>query len=216
MSEHNWRVLSYDHRGSGASTAPIESTTFDNLVADVFAVLDASGIEQCVLAAMSMGASIALAAALQQPQRFSGLVIVNGAYFRETPLAQDPFFQGLQDNYVQTLGRFVTACVPEQDRDHIKRWGRQILDRASPEAAIALYRMTGAIDLRTELSRITLPTLILHGDADPLISTASARWLAETMPKAKLVLINGAGHVPIMTRPHDVTREIMSFFGARS
>jgi pimeloyl-ACP methyl ester carboxylesterase len=212
LLSESWHTISYDHRGSGATLTPLETLTFDNLVADVFAVLEAYGIERCVLAAMSMGAAVALAAALQQPQRFSGLVLVNGAYYRETPLEQDPFFHGLNTNYAQTLDRFAAACVPEPNSDPIRRWGRQILERASPEAALRLYQMTGAIDLRGDLSRMTLPTLILHGDADPLVSVKSARWLAETLPNAKLVLVNGAGHVPIMTRQHEVTREIMDFF----
>ncbi len=212
LLSENWRVLSFDHRGSGATIAPIESITFDNLVGDVFAVLDAHGIDQCLLAAMSMGAAVAFAAALKHPQRFSGLVIVNGAYYRETPLDIDPFFRGLRQDYAQTLDRFVSACVPEQQSDPIKRWGRQILDRASPEAAIALYQMAAAVDLRHDLHGLTLPTLILHGDADPLVSTASARWLVEALPNARLVLLHGAGHVPVMTRPLEVAREIESFF----
>src|SRR5690242_13878596 len=100
---------------------------------------------------MSMGASVAMGAALREPARFSGLVIVNGAYYRDTPEGRDPFLLGLQTDYAQALAHFVEGCVPEPDSAHIKRWGRQILDRASPEAAIALYHMAGAVDPRPDL-----------------------------------------------------------------
>jgi pimeloyl-[acyl-carrier protein] methyl ester esterase len=166
-----------------------------------------------VLAAMSMGAGVALGAALRKPDRITELVLVDPISLRGGPRESDPFFQALSENYPQAVDRFVDACVPEPDSDHIKRWGRQILDRASQDAAIALYRVGMSIDLRNDLGRITQPTLILHGDADAIAPLESSLWLAEALPNARLVVLNGAGHVPIMTRPHEVAREIRSFFG---
>jgi pimeloyl-ACP methyl ester carboxylesterase len=208
----DWRTLAYDHRGSGATVAPVESITFETLVSDVFAVLDAYGVKRCVLAAMSAGAAVAFAAALQQPERFSGLVIVDSLNLRDGPQAASQFLGALQKNYAGALDFFANACVPEKDSEHIKRWGRKILDRADPEAAIALFRMGQAIDLRADLARVTQPTLILHGDADVIAPLDSAEWLAGTLPNARLVVLRGAGHVPIMTRPADVAREITAFF----
>ena len=56
----DWHTIAYDHRGSGATVAPPASITFARLVDDLFAVLDALGVEQCVLAAESSGALTAL------------------------------------------------------------------------------------------------------------------------------------------------------------
>ena len=207
----NWHTLAYDHRGSGATIAPTESITFDRLVDDVFSVLDAYQVERSFMAAESAGAAVAFGAALKNPQRIAGLIIVDGYYFSATANENDAFLAGLKSNYPATLDAFVHACVPEEDCDHIKRWGRQILDRASPEAAIALYRATNPIDLRSQLGRISQRTLILHGDADKLVPVESAHWLAKTLPNAKLVVLSGAGHVPTMTRPREVAQEILRF-----
>ena len=127
----------------------------------------------------------------------------------------DPFLNGLITHYPQTLERFVEACVPEPDSDHLKRWGRQILDRAAPAAAIALYRLTGTIDLRADLPRITQPTLILHGSADALVSVDAAQWLARTLPDAHLNVFEGAGHVPTVTRPQEVAHAIDDYFAGK-
>lgn len=212
----NWRVLSYDHRGSGITVAPVETITFDNLVADVFAVLDALGVERCVLAAMSMGAAVALGAALRQPERISGLVLVDSLDLRGTSSGgEDMFLMGLTHDYPRALEGFINACVPEKDSEHIKQWGRQILNRASQEAAIALYKMSRTISIRDELQHITQPTLIIHGDMDRLAPIESAHWLADAIPNAELKIIEGAGHVPILTRPDAVAQEIQRFFTDR-
>lgn len=209
----NWRVIAYDHRGSGVTVAPVESITFDRLVDDVFVVMDAYEVERCVLAAMSMGAAIALGAALRRPERISGLVLANSLDLRGTTTeGQDMFLMGLTHDYPRMLEVFIQGCVPEPDSDHIKSWGRHILNRASQEAAIALYRMSKTITIRDDLSRITQPTLLIHGDADSLAPLGSARWLAEQLPDATLKVIEGAGHVPILTRPEAVAEEIQRFF----
>lgn len=206
-----WHTIAYDHRGSGATQTSIESISMDSLVDDVFAVMDAFKVEQCVLAAMSMGAAVALQAALKRPERFTGLVIVNGLYYRP-PTEEDIFLEGLRYNYASALDYFADSCVPEEDGAAVKQWGRQILDRATQEAAIHLYELASSIDLRAEIGRIEHPTLVIHGAADPLVPLDAARWLANTLPHGTLTILPDAGHVPIMTRPQLVAREINAFF----
>lgn len=208
----NWHTISYDHRGTGATTAPVESITFDRLVQDVFAVLDAYNVEQCVLAAESAGAAVAITAVLQQPHRFSGLVIVDGLYYRVVPSSQDAFFRGLEMNYPYTLDMFAQACVPEKINTHIRRWGRQILDRASQESAMALYRVMDGLDLRESVKQLTTPTLIIHGSADAILSVQAAHHLADLLPSAQLTIIDGANHIPTMTHPQEVAQAITVMF----
>lgn len=208
----NWRTLAYDHRGAGATVAPIETITFDTLVDDLFAVLDAYGVERCIVAAESAGALTALAAALKRPGRVEGLVIVDGLAFRPAQSGPDRMRAGLLADYAATLDWFAAACTPEPDVAPIRRWGRQILDRASLAAALALYDLSGSVDLRPDLARITQKTLIIHGDADAILPLDGARWLAEALPNAQLVVLEGAGHVPTLTRPQEVAHAIMSYF----
>lgn len=208
-----WYTIGFDHRGAGATMAPMESITFDRLVDDVFAVMDAYGVEEAVLAGESAGAAVVLGAALKQPARVRGLVIVSGRYFA-TPASPDQFALGLRHQYAATLDAFVDASVPEPDSVAIKHWGRQILDRAAPEAALALYELGNRVDLRGEVARITQPTLIIHGERDRLVPVVAARDLAYALPQAELVLLAGAGHVPTMTRADEIVAAISSFFGS--
>lgn len=208
----SWRTIAYDHRGAGAAIAAPESISLPALVDDLFAVLDAFSVDQCVLAAESAGAAVALQAALQQPQRFSGLVVVDGLYHRERPSGADPFVGALQADFQATLDWFADACVPEPDSAAIRRWGRQILARSTPAAAIQLYECLYGVDLRSQVQQIAQPTLILHGDADTIVPVGAAEWLAAQLPSSQLVILPGAGHVPTMTRPSAVATAIDQFF----
>ena len=209
-----WRTIAYDHRGTGATIAPTESITFDRLVDDVFAVMDALEIERCVLAAESAGALTALAAARKEPDRIVGLVLVDALSYQPPLGENDPFLQGLQYQYAATIDRFVTACLPEPDSEHIKRWGRQILGRASQPAAIALDRSSSEPDLRPDFGNIRQPALILHGEADAIVPIEEAQRLAAALPNARVTVVPGAGHVPTMTRPQVIADAINHFLTA--
>jgi pimeloyl-ACP methyl ester carboxylesterase len=204
-----WRVAAYDHRGTGATACPVESITIDNMVDDIFAVADALGLTRPVLAAESAGATTVLLAALRQPERFAGLVLVDGL-IHHGRAAVDPFAAGLRADFDTTVTAFAAACVPESEPDAaaVRRWGVQILGRSGQAAAIALYESVAGIDLRPRLGEVALPVLVIHGTADALVSQADAHVLANTLPNAALHLIPGAGHVPTMTRPDEVAAAI--------
>lgn len=210
----SWRTIAYDHRGTGATIAPVESITFQRLVEDVFAVMDTLGIERCVLAAESAGALTALAAAHKRPDRIAGLALVDPLYYQAPVRDDNPFLQGLQHQYAATIDWFVAACVPEPDSDHIRCWGQQILGRASQAAAIALYRSSSEPDLRGELGDIRQPALVLHGAADAIVPIEEAQRLASALPHAHLSIVPGAGHVPTMTHPQVIADAINHFFAA--
>ena len=210
----SWRTVAYDHRGTGATIAPVESISVENLVADLFAVLDKLNIEKCVLAAESAGGMIAVNAVLQQPERFDGLVLVDALLHNEDDGSDAGFIQGLQTNYMATIGGFVDACVPtnEQNSVEIRSWGRKILARATSEAAIRLLECTHGIDLRSKLSQIQQRTLILHGDADALVPLSDSEYMASQIPNGHLHVVKGAGHVPTVTRPIEVAQVIDQYF----
>jgi pimeloyl-ACP methyl ester carboxylesterase len=212
LLSRNWYTIAYDHRGCGATEAMIPSISHEQLLDDLIAVLDAYGIERAIVAAESAGALTALAAAQAHPGRVAGLVLVAGRDPRHRARQDEPFYNALQSNYTSALDQFVEACVPEANSQHLKRWGRHILDRATPAAALALYGLEAPAALLEQLPTIAQPTLIVHGSADVIAPLAAAQWLAQTLPQAKLVVVEGAGHVPTMTRPGEVVRAIEQFF----
>ena len=208
-----WHTIAYDHRGTGATASPVGSITVENMVGDVFAVLDQLEVDDCVLAAESAGCLIALLAAQQQSQRIKGLVLAGSVVYRPAPPDDDVFLKGLKHNYQATLDWFVDACVPEPNSSVIKRWGRQILARAGQEAAIQLYECVLGLDLRPKLAQIPQPVLLLHGECDTIAPLEDAKWTASQLPNCELHVFKETGHVPTITRPQEVAEAINRFFG---
>ncbi|MCA9997890.1 MAG: alpha/beta hydrolase [Anaerolineales bacterium] len=207
-----WRTVGIDHRGTGATLAGTEGVSFAQMADDLLAVLDQLGIEQCVLAAESSGTAVALTAAQQQPERFEGLVLVGGLYYRPDSAEPDRFLMGLERGYETAVNQFITTCLPETNSPAIHQWANKILMRASQDAAIALYKANFGLDLRPILRHITTPTLIIHGDADRIVPVAAAHWLATQLPNNQFTILPGAGHAPMMTMPHEVAAAINNTF----
>ena len=213
-----WRVVVYDHRGSGETPVPSEDITADALVDDVFGVMNALKIETCTLAGFSAGAVTALRAALRHLDRFEGLMLLNGSGGVKVPDAEiKPRVAPSQwpgDTHLERLEWFATMCTPEPDALHIRRWAVNLLSRATPEAAEAsfLTQPSQTLDWPAELGRLSLPTLLVHGELDPLVDVKDMEYLQSLLPQSKLVIMEGSGHLPAMTRPQDVAREINEFF----
>ena len=209
-----WHTVAYDHRGTGVTIAAADSISIENMVNDLFAVMDKLEIEKCVLAAESAGGFVAISAVLQQPERFEGLVLVDVMYARKTPQGDPPFAIGLKTNFEKTVQDFVDACVPETEPNsaEVRAWGRKIIFRASQASAVKLNECTYGIDFRPQVSKISLPTLIIHGDNDVLVPLSDAEWLASSIPNSHLSILKGAGYVPTVTRPREIAEEINRYF----
>jgi pimeloyl-ACP methyl ester carboxylesterase len=203
-----WRCIGFDHRGSGATSSGAEEITRERLVADLSSVLDACNVDRCVLAGESAGGITALDAAAAAPDRFAGLVLVDSLPSVTREVVAD-LIEGSRRDYRATVARFVEACVPEKDAEHLKRWGRQMLMRSDGETAAQLLECL--IGRPPNLSAITMPTLVLRGELDTIAPPEAAATLADGIRGASFRMIPGAGHVPTVTAPDAVAREIESW-----
>ena len=210
----DWRCVAYDHRGSGASTHSSSPITVAAQVDDLFAVMDAQGVQRCVLGAESAGVGIALEAALRAPHRFTGLVLVDGSWGRPPPGSMDGFIASLEADYEGGLKAFIDRCLPEPHSEDARRWGLHILRRAPLRHAVELLRCRSQLTAQDHLRDIALPTLMVHGELDSVTAPASSKTLATSLPNAELHLLPGLGHVPIVTAPALVAGLIRQRFAA--
>ena len=156
---------------------------------------------------------VVLEAALRQPERFSGLVLVDGRYSGAPSPRTDALIAGCKANFNATMDAFVAACTPEPGCDAERAWGQLICKRSNAVAAVQMLECVQGLEFAPRLGAIRCPTLVLHGSLDSIAPLASSEQLVAAIPGAKLVVAEGAGHVPTVTRPDWVAQQINAFFG---
>jgi 3-oxoadipate enol-lactonase len=209
----DWRCVSVDHRGTGASTHR-GTITVDAMADDLLAVADALKLGPCVLAAESAGAAVALRAVQRAPDRFIGQVLVGAAWQRTDAGASDAFIASLRRDYTGTLRAFIDNCLPETDSAELRRWALQMMTRSSVDDAVDLLRCREQIASADQFARLPLQTLLIHGEHDRIAPVQGSRALAELLASAELQVLPGLGHVPIVTSPAQ-SAALIDEFGKR-
>lgn len=208
------RCVGYDHRGSGESPAPPETISKQSYVNDLFGIMDKLGIEKYYLGGESFGGAIALLAALQKSERFKGLILVDTNLPNVRPIDEErkQFINFIKSDHYAAMEAFIESVFPEPNIEHKKRWGLHICLRPDPEVAVRNLELAAEGEIDYPLRGIKIPTLIVYGDKDGDYVIESSRYLERTLPDAELVVVEGAGHVPIVTRTQEVLDAINKRF----
>lgn len=210
----NWRCVSYDHRGVGESPAPIDSITIDTLVDDLFGVMDALNIDKCILAGESFGGTIAALAVLKHPERFEGLVMVDTSGPNPVPLTDDrkQFIGLMKTDFKKAMELFIEGIFPEPNSEHYKRMGLSIVMRPGKEVAVQHMQIMSQGEGNVPIQDIKIPTLVIYGSLDSPSVIENSKYLVNIIPNAELKLVEGAGHVPVVTKPFEVVEAIEKRF----
>lgn len=208
-----WRVVGFDHDGVGQSRGPLDGIGLERHVQTLLSVLDAQAVERCVVAGDSANAAVAVEAVLRAPERFAGLVIVNGHVWGFDRPEVRRFVDGLQHRFEPTVDFFVQLVFPEPDSAHLQQWLRSIIHETGGAAAARQLEAHFGVDLRPRLAQVRIPTLVVHGALDAVSPKAldDARELARLIPGARLELIEDAGHLPLLSRPDTVASLLEPF-----
>jgi class 3 adenylate cyclase len=203
------RVVQFDARGIGLSdpVSPVEPPTLEQWVDDAICVLDACGCGEAVLFAPRDSTLQAVMLATAHPARVSKMVIVNGfARFRRAddyPAgipgdALDTFLESSIEGVpgTEAIGPddFLTAGAPSVAADAAFRawWDRAGRQGASPATAKAILAVGYAADVRPLLPTVSVPTLVLHRRDESVFRIGHGQYLADHIPGAKLVELDGA------------------------
>jgi 3-oxoadipate enol-lactonase len=221
----DFRVITYDQRGHGASGTPAEAKDYSagHLARDLVGVLDALGLDRVAVVGFSMGGGPALGLALAQPQRVSHLILADvGAG------ADDAWrMQWLTRRWIGFLDHGGwDELLPDMLRSELFRpyTQRRALTRAHMAGLIARTPLTGLrhtlsevlakrrslFRMRGPLQGIRVPTLITLGQHDGMCRNA-ARLMAETIPSALLHRIADAGHMAPLEQPEAFNHVVRDF-----
>ena len=209
-----FRVLAFDPAGNGRSGRPATGYDHDTIAAQTLAVLDATGTARASVVCFSRSTWQGLLLAAQQPDRVERLVIVACAA-TETPRA--PAFHTVKDRYEGWEGynanywrahhreflefffrQVFTEPHSTKPIEDAVRWGLE----TTPEILVATVdEGRSATPLAELLSRVRVPTLVVHGTADAVRPIALAERVHADVAGSTLVAFEGAGHAPHVRDP---------------
>ncbi len=210
----NFRTYSFDFWGFGESRRKSTYESIQNYSDQVIRFLDELGIDRCLLVGHSMGGMVALKTAINHPRRISRVAAVGAPIVGDSlswllklidrPIMADafarvPWFRRYM--FHRFLGETTDPAVEE------------ILDDSVKSSSTTLRNAVGSMwrtDLRPELSRLSVPTLIVHGGRDEIVQPNQAD-LFDDIPVAEVVVMPESRHFPFLDEP-EVFNDILIRF----
>lgn len=218
-----YRTIAMDHRDTGDSDEVSEEYTPADLADDAAALLRTLGVARAHVVGISLGGFTALQFALRHPDQLDKLVLVSTSAGGPTHVQPAPEIAmllmpapGMEigeraiRNYSHIMAAEFVAAHPEA----LQRIAETARYRPmSPDGYGRQLRAALSQNVAGSLHRITAPTLIIHGDLDPLVPPQNGAHLAAHIPGARHLVYPGVGHIPIIERASDFNRDVLAFLG---
>jgi pimeloyl-ACP methyl ester carboxylesterase len=218
LSAH-FRCIAYELPSGHRDRARVRRYAHDDLVADVWALLDHLELRQSYILGSSFGSTIVLKAMHARPERLPRGILQGGLAYR--PLRR-------AERFLAYLGRFLPgemARLPLREKVLLKAAGGGFKEmfpdvwnhylHCSGRARLAAFAsqayMLRDLDLRPILPGVRQPVLLICGDQDRVVPRPFAEVLLQGLPNAGRVVIEGCGHVPSYTHPEVLAEVIRQF-----
>ena len=206
-------LVRYDARGNGLSDRNVDHVSFDAFVTDLETVVDAAGLTRFALLGISQGCAVSIEYAVRHPERVSHLILYGGAAqgFRRRPLtpAEKEEHDALMTLMRVGWGRenpafrqmFTSQFIPGGTKEQADWFNELQRVTVSGEMAARTLEAHGEKDVTPLLSRVTVPTLVMHARDEARVPFELGRRMAAGIPGARFVPLNGRNHLFLETEP---------------
>ncbi len=186
------RVVTFDKRGQGLSDRMSDAPSLEQRIDDVRAVMDEVGSKQAVLLGFSEGSPMSALFAATYPDRVSKLILFGG--YASNALTEEMIEQRVK---LWGTGIMARSLFPDRldDQEAVNQIAKFERLSASPGTFRAYVALVAQIDVRSILSAIRVPTLVLHRRTDALIAIERGRELAAQIPDAKYIEYPSGSHM---------------------
>ena len=234
-NQHIWRYLTgplatqyklvlFDYAGLGESETsayvPQKYSTMAGYAQDVVEICQELGLQQVVLVGHSVGATIAMLAAVQAPEYFSRVIMIapSPCYLNKPDyyggIAPEDMVQLLElmDADYDTWASLFAGLLSGPDRP--ASLGEELIGyfcNMDKQVAQQFARVAFLADNRAELARLQLPTLLLQCSQDAVAPEEVGQYMAAHLPKAKLVQLQATGHCPHLSAPLETLNAMKAF-----
>lgn len=226
-----YRVVAYDRRGFGQSEKPDSDYGYDTLTDDLQRVIDECGLREVTLVGFSMGGgevaryiarhgesrlhSVVFAAAvppslMKTADNPDGPLTAGTAQQMKRALMEDraSFFEQFTKDFFSAHG--VLRVSEAQRREAVA-----LCEQSAPHAALACMNSFGTTDFRDDLTKVTVPTLVIHGDADAIVPfEGSGQRTHRTIAHSQLVTVSGAPHGLNVSHAQAFNEALLTFLRA--
>lgn len=228
LESAGYRVITYDRRGFGRSDKPIVGYSYESLSDDLAALLDGLDLSDVTLVGFSMGGGeVASYCARMGVARLRSVVFASSVtpYMLHSkdnpagPLSKQQAAQmaaGLTTNadsfYEQFVTDFFTADgTVTVDEEH-RKLALEMCHQAGKVAALACLTAFGSHDFSEDLPRVSVPALVLHGDADQIVPfEGSGRRTHDALPASRLHVIAGGPHGVNVSHADEFNKALLDF-----
>lgn len=203
------RVIVFDKRGNGLSDRIVGAPSLEERMDDIRAVIEAVGSERAALLGVSEGGPLSLVFAATYPERVDAVVLYETfAFTRSRDLAHD-FASAVAQFWGTGATLPIMARTRPDDPQLRALWARAERLSISPGGVRALWELLADIDVRAVLPSVRAPCLVIHGAGSMLAE--QSEYLAEHLPGARVVTLDGADHYPWFGDIHAVVSEVQEF-----
>jgi sigma-B regulation protein RsbQ len=222
--ESRFRVVLFDHIGSGGSDLSAYEahrySTLQGYAADVLEICRELDLRDVVFVGHSVSCMMGAIAAAEAPHRFAKLVFVgpspryidDGTYvggFAEDDINE--LLDSLESNYLGWSSAMAPVIMGNADRPELGDELTESFCRTDPEIARNFARATFLSDNRTDLARVTTPTLVLQCTNDAIAPVAVGEFVRDALPDSTYVLLDATGHCPNLSAPEATADAIEAF-----
>jgi class 3 adenylate cyclase/pimeloyl-ACP methyl ester carboxylesterase len=206
-------LIRYDSRGNGLSDRDVPDVSFDHFVDDLEAVIDAAGLDRFALLGVSQGCAVSIAYAVRHPERVARLVLFGGyaVGWRKRARTQAEKDAGEAMLTLMRLGwgqenpafrqLFTSQFIPGGTKEQADWFNELQRVSTSPEDAVRSLMATGEADVTALLSKVSMPTLVMHSRHDARVPFEAGRRMAAGIPGARFVPLESRNHLILEDEP---------------
>jgi len=210
------RLIAMDLRGFGQSDRPRtpDAYTIDRFADDIIGVAHELGIGKIDYLGNSMGGFIGQALALKAPELLNRLILAHTAAQMTMPQSiLEKRLAALREMPMSEFSKLVGAQALADGADSPEfGWLCRMIEKNDPVVyAQVLTEGLSKFDLRAEVHRITVPTMVIVGDKDRVIPPDGGYALASAIPAAQVATLSGAGHIGYAEQPDAFNRHVLRF-----
>src|SRR5262252_5683099 len=212
-----YRVLRFDTRGHGQTSAPSGPYSLSQLADDLLGLLKSLGIERTHFVGLSMGGMIGQVFALAHPTMIESLVLCDTtSRYPDTaaPLWEERIrmveAQGMAPMVEPTLGRWFTTPFRTQRADVMARVG-EMIRQTPPSGYVGCCHAIPKINVTGRLAELHCPALVIVGEEDPGTPVDMARDIHAALPGAQLAILRSASHLSNVEQPQEFNRILLRF-----